>query len=150
MTRDRMNASWTLSLLLIALGAVGCSKQNSSPGGAEEVAKVRVALNWVPEPEFGGIYAAKSGGAYRSHGLDVEVIGGGAGVPVVQMVATGRVEFGTAGGDDVVMARARGADVVAVFATFQTAPQGIMVHASRHFESLEEVFRDGRGMLALE
>src|SRR5690242_7995775 len=92
--------------------------------------KLVLALNWVPEPEFGGFYAARETGAYRRQGFDVDIRGGGAGVPVVQMVATGRADFGTVGADELVTARARGADVVAVFATFQTSPQGIMVHAS--------------------
>jgi NitT/TauT family transport system substrate-binding protein len=71
------------------------------------------------------------------------LIGGGAGVPVVQMVATGRADFGTIGADELLTARAHGADVVAVFATFQTSPQGIMVHASRHLTGIAEVFRSG-------
>jgi NitT/TauT family transport system substrate-binding protein len=136
-----------LALLL----ALGCSKKEaareSNPEG-KAATKVKLALNWVPEPEFGGFYDARERGFYRKHGLEVEVMGGGAGVPVVQMVATGRVDFGTAGGDEIVMARARGADVVAVFATFQTSPQGIMVHAAKKLAALPDVFKSGT--LAIE
>jgi len=131
-------------LLMVWLG--GCSKSSSgATPDAESAAgtKIKLVLNWVPEPEFGGFYAARDGGAYRRQGFDVEVIGGGAGVPVVQMVATGRAHFGTIGADELLVARAHGADVVAVFATFQTSPQGIMVHASRKLTSLAEVFRSG-------
>jgi len=133
--------------IAIALLVFGCSRDKSSKRAeAEREGKptpVRLALNWVPEPEFGGFYAARESGAYERAGLDVEILGGGAGVPVVQMVATGKVEFGLAGADDVVLAQARGVDVVAVFATFQTHPQGIMAHASRGLTSLEELFRSG-------
>lgn len=133
--------------IAVALLAFGCSRDKSSKAAeAERGGKptpVRLALNWVPEPEFGGFYAARESGAYERAGLDVEILGGGAGVPVVQMVATGKVEFGLAGADDVVLAQARGVDVVAVFATFQTHPQGIMAHASRGLTSLEELFRSG-------
>ncbi len=45
------------------------------------------------------------------------------------MVEAGKVEFGIAAADEVVLARDRGTDIVAVFATYQTNPQGIMVHA---------------------
>jgi NitT/TauT family transport system substrate-binding protein len=142
------------SVIAVALAvglATGCSKGSSAGPAAEAGAigtKVTLALNWVPEPEFGGFYAAREGGAYRRQGFDVDIRGGGAGVPVVQMVATGRADFGTIGGDELVTARSRGADVVAVFATFQTSPQGIMVHASRHLESLRDVFQSGT--LAIE
>jgi NitT/TauT family transport system substrate-binding protein len=111
--------------------------------------KVTIALNWVPEPEFGGIYAAKIDGTYSRNGLDVEIQPGGAGAPTWQMVATGKVEFAVSSADEVVMARAKGADVVAIFAIYQTCPQAIMVHRSRELRSIDEVFQKG-GTLAME
>jgi len=39
------------------------------------------------------------------------------------MVATGRADFGTVGADEVITARARGADVVALFAVFKRRPR---------------------------
>jgi NitT/TauT family transport system substrate-binding protein len=135
------------SAIAVVVLLAACSKNasvgaSSSPGGGVGT-KVKLALNWIPEPEFGGFYAAREGGAYLRQGLDVEVMGGGAGVPVLQMVATGRSEFGTVGGDELVIARSRGADVVAIFATFQKSPQGIMVHESRKLRSLRDVFQSG-------
>src|SRR4051794_1238674 len=76
--------------------------------------KVSIALNWVPEPEFGGIYAAQQNGAYQKRNLDVTIKPGGAGAPTWQQVASGKVDFGVASADEVVNARANGADVVAV------------------------------------
>jgi len=143
-----------LSLLALPL-AFGCHKKTEpAPGGpgatpaAGAAAPITLALNWLPEPEFGGFYAAREDGAYKRAGLDVHVQGGGAGVPVVQMVATGRADFGTVTADELVLARARGGDVVAVFATFQTAPHGIMVHSSRGLTRIEQAFDSGT--LALE
>ncbi len=131
---------------IMALAAVpGCGKKRID---AEGRAGVVLALDWVPEPEFGGFYAARESGAFARHGLDVEIRGGGAGVPVVQMVASGQVQFGIAGADEVVTARARGADVAPVFATFQTSPQGIMVHASRGYKTLADAL--ATGTLAIE
>jgi NitT/TauT family transport system substrate-binding protein len=146
----RLRIHLLLAALLVFSG--GCSKRSAAGLGTSDAGsvgtKVALALNWVPEPEFGGFYAAREIGAYRRQGFDVEIRGGGAGVPVIQMVATGRADFGTVGADELVTARARGADVVAVFATFQTSPQGIMVHASRNLESLRDVFQSGT--LAIE
>src|SRR5882672_692585 len=118
------------SMFLVTCTAIGCSKRSSAGVESGDAAafgtKVTLALNWVPEPEFGGFYAAREIGAYRRQGFDVDIRGGGAGVPVIQMVATGRVDFGTVGADEIVTARARGADIVGIFATFQTSPQGVM------------------------
>jgi NitT/TauT family transport system substrate-binding protein len=114
--------------------------------GAE---KVSIALNWVPEPEFGGIYAARESGAFAKHDLDVDIKPGGAGAPTWQQVASGKVEFGVASADEVVIARANGADIVAFFTIYQICPQGIMVHESRGLKSIGDVFSNP-GTLAME
>jgi NitT/TauT family transport system substrate-binding protein len=107
--------------------------------------KMRLALNWKPDPQFGGFYAAP----YQEHGLDVEILPGGAGTPTIQMVGAGSAEFGVVSADELVVARSHGNDVVALFAVFQTNPQGIMVHASRKLRSLRDVLDSG-GTLALQ
>ncbi len=104
--------------------------------------KVELALNWKPEPEFGGFYAAQLAKLDRENGIELDIKTGGAGQPVVQMVASGQVEFGIASGDEVLIARERGADVVALFSVYQTSPVGFMVHASRGFKKLEDVFKN--------
>jgi NitT/TauT family transport system substrate-binding protein len=102
-------------------------------------AKIRLALNWKPEPEFGGFYAAP----FSKHGLDVEILPGGAGTPTVQMVGAGSAEFGLVEADELVVARARGNDVVGLFAVFQDNPLALMVHASRKFTSIGDIFQGG-------
>jgi NitT/TauT family transport system substrate-binding protein len=118
----------------------------AAPGARE---KIKLALNWKPEPQFGGFYSAETGGHYRKHGLEVEVLPGGAGTPVVQMVAAGKVDFGIVSADEVVISRSKGSSVVALFAAYQTNPQGIMTHAAREFASLKDVYMS-EGTLALQ
>jgi NitT/TauT family transport system substrate-binding protein len=125
----------------------GCSDDKHSPSGTEPY-PFGLQLNWVPEPEFGGYYAARAMGAFKDEGLDVDVRPGGPGVPVMQMVAAGQVEFGITSADSLLVARERGVDVVAIFALYQTFPEGIMVHAERGLKSLAEVFEGGT--LAME
>jgi NitT/TauT family transport system substrate-binding protein len=102
-------------------------------------AKIKLALDWKPEPEFGGFYAAP----YSKYALDVEILPGGAGTPTVQMVGAGSVDFGIVSGDEVVLARSHGNDVVALFAVFQNNPAGIMAHASRNLHDIGDVLKDG-------
>ena len=102
-------------------------------------AKTRLTLNWKPDPQFGGFYAAP----YSKQGLVVEILPGGAGTPTVQMIGAGSAEFGIVSADELVVARARGNDVVALFAVFQNCPQGIMAHASRHLASVGDVVKEG-------
>jgi NitT/TauT family transport system substrate-binding protein len=115
-----------------ALGLLtACS--SSKPAG------MKLALNWKPEPEFGGFYAAP----YAKHDLTVEILPGGSGTPTVQMIGAGSVDFGIVSADEVILARSKGNDVVALFAVYQNSPTGIMVHASRHLTSIGDVFKDG-------
>jgi NitT/TauT family transport system substrate-binding protein len=101
--------------------------------------KIKLALNWKPEPEFGGFYAA----VYAKHGLDVDILPGGAGTPTVQMVGAGSVDFGIVSAEEVVLARTHGNDVVALFAVFQNNPAGIMAHASRNLTGLGDLLQEG-------
>ena len=109
------------SFLTSSVAAVMLNACGKAPAG-----KIRLALDWKPEPEFGGFYAAN----YESHGLSVDILPGGSGTPTVQMLGAGSAEFGIVSADELVVARARGNDVVAHFAVFQTCPQGIRVQPS--------------------
>ncbi|HZZ43638.1 MAG TPA: ABC transporter substrate-binding protein [Tepidisphaeraceae bacterium] len=129
-------------LFIIALLAglvAGCSKSETS--------KIKLALNWKPEPEFGGFYAAQIGGQFKSHGLDVDITGGGD--QVAQMLAAGQIDFGILAADEVVTARSKGIDLVALFAVYQTNPQGIMTHAARGLSSIADVYAHD-GTLAVQ
>jgi NitT/TauT family transport system substrate-binding protein len=141
-----------IGIALACALALGCGgetqEETSAPGTVVKPTALRLALNWKPEPEFGGLYEAQRTGAFAKRDLAVEITGG-PGAPVVQMVDAGKVEFGIAAADEVIVARDRGTDIVAVFATYQTNPQGIMVHASRDLKSLSDLFAAG-GTLAVE
>src|SRR6476620_3882828 len=98
-----------LAMIVIAFG---CDKSSTSrSGGASSSSPIKLQLNWKAEPEFGGFYAAQETGAFDKHGVKVDVVEGGAGTPTVQMVAAGKVEFGIVSADELVVARANGADV---------------------------------------
>ena len=108
---------------------------------------VTLALNWKPEPQFGGFYAAQYNGDFTRNGLRVDILEGGSGTPTVQMLAAGKVDYAIVSGDEVVIAHDRGAaNIVALFATYQTDPQAIMTHAERGFTSLADVMH-GDGVL---
>lgn len=125
-------------------GVFSCS-EGSAPTSSTE--KVRVQLNWFPEPEFGGLYAAQANGFFADEGLDVELLKGGPDVPAPQMLASGRVEFAVVAAPQLMTLRARGGNATAVFATFQKYPRGILVRADSGYEDLESFWKsDGKVM----
>lgn len=123
-------------IALLALAGGGCARR------AERAGAVTLALNWFPEVEHGGFYAALVHGYYAEEGLDVQILPGGPDAPVTARVATGRVTFGVENADHVVYARAEGADVVALLAPIQNSPRCLIVHAAspiHRFEDLRDV-----------
>jgi len=138
-----------------AQGSEGARAQ-AQQGQAEQVTarsadgllKVTLQLNWMPEPEFGGLYAATIYGLDREEGLEIELINGGPGVPSAQLVASGKVDLGVFGADQVISMRAKGSDLVALFASFQETPRVIMSRPSE-LKSMKELWGSGR-MIAVE
>lgn len=125
----------TRALLVAAAMALVACGTSGPPAGQT----VRVFLNWFPEHEHGGYYAALAGGLYRAAGLDVRILPGGPQAPVAARVASGEVEFGVLNADDVVLARAAGAPIVALLAPIQTSPLCIMVHRASGITSLRDL-----------
>ncbi len=135
----RWAAGWPIAAGLVLLGSTVLLQGRHSAATA-----VKLTLDWKPEPEFGGFYAAQLNGTFAKHDLDVTIKSAGPGAATWQLVATGKTDFATTAADQVLVARSHGADVVAVYAVYQTSPQGVMVHAARKFAGLKDVFtRDG-------
>ncbi len=120
--------------LLIAFSALAvCAVE------ADASPEVQLALNWFPEAEHGGFYAADIHGYYREHGVVVNILGGGPDAPVIQRVATGAVAFGVTNADDVLYARTQQIPIVALMAPYQVNPRCIMVHASSGIDSIAAI-----------
>jgi NitT/TauT family transport system substrate-binding protein len=140
-----------LRKIAIVLGCgvllTGCGKSDNTATSAGPAA-VQLTLDWKPEPEFGGFYAAKQDGAFQRHNLNVNVVPAGEGAATWQLVATGKTDFATSTADQVLIARKQGADVIAIFTVYQTFPQGIMVHKARGFKSIKDVFANKGVLLA--
>ena len=107
----------------------------------KQIDAIRIQLNWFPDPQFGGFYAAELLGYFADVGLEVALIQGGPGVATPQMVATGEVEFAVVGGDQVMTNRAQGAPIVAIYAAYHTYPRGFMVHESAPYASPDELWQ---------
>lgn len=114
-------------------------------------ASLKLALNWKPEPQFGGFYAAQVLGEFKKQGLDVEILEGGSGTPTVQMLANGKVDFAIMSAEEIIISQERNPKnkVIALFAVFQTNPQAIIVREERGFQKLQDVFKND-GVLALQ
>ena len=123
-------------LLLLALSAQ-LSALNSAAAAA--LTKISVQLDWVPEPEHGGLYQALARGFFRNEGLDVTLLPGGPGAQVMPSVATGKVDIAQADSTTTLLQQAEGLPFVAFAAVFQDDPSGILVHADSPVRSFADL-----------
>jgi len=144
---NRMNrlifatTAFLLSALALSGGCDDRAKNPSADATTTAPAAVILQLNWVPEPEFGGMFAALQDGLYAAQGLAVEIRKGGAQVPCAQLAASGQVQFAVVSGEEVLTLREKGGAITAVFATFQNNPTGLLLHASNPIDSLEALWK---------
>jgi NitT/TauT family transport system substrate-binding protein len=111
----------------------------ASPAADAKEATVVVQLNWHPEAEHGGYYAALVHGYYAEEGLNVTIEPGGPQVMAISNVALERAAFAVDNADKLVAFRGQMSDVVAVFAPIQDSPRCIMVHEESGMTKLEDL-----------
>jgi NitT/TauT family transport system substrate-binding protein len=115
--------------LLAGLLAACSRKEQPKDAGAPPLTKVRLATDWRAEAEHGGFYQAVATGEYARRGLDVQIIQGGPGVNVPQLLASGAADFGIGSNSFIVLnLAAEKAPVTAVMAAFQKDPQVLIAH----------------------
>jgi NitT/TauT family transport system substrate-binding protein len=132
-----IRAKLSLALSVVFLSLLGCHGGISNSG----LIPVKFQADWYPQPEQGGFYEAQLKGYYRQEGLDVSILPGGPYVIAEQQVSLGAAQFAMGSSDRVLAADSQGQSLVAVAATMQHDPQGIMVHA----DSAVHTFADLEG-----
>jgi len=118
-------AKSAFALAVTTLLLLGCHSTRRENG----LTPVTFQADWYPQPEQGGFYEALLKGYYRQEGLDVTISPGGPYVITEQQISTGAAQFAMGSSDRVLESNGRGQPLVAVAATMQHDPQGIMVHA---------------------
>jgi ABC-type nitrate/sulfonate/bicarbonate transport system substrate-binding protein len=124
-----IRSSVVIALLLTALTA-GCSASNSptnasadSTPAATSTAKpvrVTVALDYIPNTNHIGLFAAKAEGFFADEGLSVRILPYGT-TPAETLVAKGVASFGYSSSNGVAFARPAGLTIKQVFANISKA-----------------------------
>ena len=135
MSRDRSNHLIVSRRTVLAGGIVttvtglaACAR-TEAPVDEEGRVRLRFATDWRAQAEHGGFYQALASGAYARRGLNVQIVQGGPGVNVPQLLASGAVELGMGSNSFIPLNLvAEGAPVKAVAAFFQKDPQVLIAH----------------------
>lgn len=130
------------ALFAIGLAAIlaACSPAKEKAAAPEGRTVIRFATDWRAQAEQGGFYQALASGEYARRGLDVQIVQGGPGVNVPQLVAAGAVEMGMGSNSFIVLNLAQeGAPVKAVAAFMQKDPQVLIAHPDQGIETIADL-----------
>ena len=124
-------------LFACALAACGGSTDDAATGDGRT--KISVQTDWFASTDHAALYAAELYGDFEQRNLDVEIRQGGPGIRAANDVATGRATFGLALTENIILAAAEDVELLAVFATYQESPIGLMVHESSGVTGIEGI-----------
>ncbi|MBE7556491.1 MAG: ABC transporter substrate-binding protein [Anaerolineales bacterium] len=124
--------------LITALFITGCSSANQPAAAAAPATSVNVQLAWVHGSEYAGFYEAEEKGYYAAENLAVKLNELGDTSPIDQVV-NGKADFGITSADTLLLARAKGAPVVAIATIFQRSPVAFISLAEKNISRPQDL-----------
>ena len=136
-------------LLLLAgcggSGGTGASQAPSASPSAEQTAshapssdkplvEVTMVLDWTPNTNHTGLYAARDQGFWEQRGLDVEIVQPPE-TGASQMTASGAADFGVGYQEDMTLARENGVPLVSLAAIIQHNTSGFASPAAKNIKT---------------
>src|SRR6185437_6831930 len=112
----RMLALLLLAALPLLAGCIGQTTTSSYDG---PVAKVSLALDWTPNTNHTGIYAALANGYYAANGITLTIKPYSSSIYPEQLVATNQAEFGISFPESITTFRVQGEPIVSIAAIIQ-------------------------------
>jgi putative hydroxymethylpyrimidine transport system substrate-binding protein len=123
MTRRLIPLALILSTCLLA--ACGEKEEPASAGGGDRQ-KLRVMLDYFPNADHAGIYAADASGAYADAGLDVDITPPPDPSAPLKLLLAGKVDIAISYEPELLLAREEGAELVSVGALVQKPLTSLM------------------------
>lgn len=104
----------------------------------DDIVDERMLLTFIPNVQFSPFYVAIEDGYFADAGFDMTVEHLQE-PEVVDLIAAGQANFGIVSGEQVILARGQGRDVVYVYEWFQQYPVGIVVPAGQGIEGVADL-----------
>lgn len=104
------------ALVALTVTVTACGTKEGGPGAATDGnrTEVRVALDWYANPDHAGLIFARDEGLFESAGLDVQLDEPTDPALPLKLVESGEVDLAISYQPEVLLARARGSETVAI------------------------------------
>jgi putative hydroxymethylpyrimidine transport system substrate-binding protein len=132
----------TLTLLIAALALAGCGEKSEPSGDARggKADPLRLVLDYFPNADHAGIYAAQSTGEYDRAGLDVEIKAPPDPSAPLKLLRAGRADVVVSYEPELLLARSKGADdLVAIGALVQKPLTSLMALPGAKISSAKDL-----------
>ncbi|WP_167139135.1 ABC transporter substrate-binding protein [Diaminobutyricimonas sp. TR449] len=116
--RTRRYATLGAAGLAAALVLSACTS-TANDEGADELTQVKLQLQWLPQAQFAGYFAAQEEGFFEEEGLEVEIIPSGGDIVPQDALANGDVDYAIAWVPKVLGSIEAGANVTNIAQIFQ-------------------------------
>jgi NitT/TauT family transport system substrate-binding protein len=104
----------------------------------DDLTDERVLLTFIPNVQFAPFYVGVEDGYFAEAGFNV-TLEHFQEPEVVDLIAAGQANFGIVSGEQVILARAQGRDIVYVYEWFQQFPVGIVVPAGENITTTADL-----------
>lgn len=137
--RTRTTVLTTLLPALAALGLAACGEKEDSSTATPPTQRLTLVLDYFPNADHAGIYAAQASGAFADVGLDVEIETPADPAAPLKLVSAGRADLAISYEPEVLLARDQGAKVVAVGAIANVPLTSLMSLGSAKIDEVKDL-----------
>lgn len=124
-----------LPVVLLALGLAACGEKEETTTGGGPAERVNLMLDYLPNADHAGIYAAIEEGDFKAAKLDVKPRTPSDPSAPLKLLASGRADLAISYEPELLLARAKGADLVSVGALVQKPLTSIISLGKRPIRS---------------
>ncbi|WP_372789560.1 ABC transporter substrate-binding protein [Paraconexibacter sp.] len=139
MTRRPAVAAATALLSVCAVALTACGEKDDRATAAPPTEKLTLMLDYFPNADHAGIYAAQASGAFADVGLDVDIQTPADPAAPLKLVAGGRADLAISYEPELLLARDKGTKVVAVGAIANEPLTSIMALGSAKIDTPEDL-----------
>jgi NitT/TauT family transport system substrate-binding protein len=125
-------------LVILTILALSACQADSTPTTNTQLREITINLTYIPNVQFAPFYVAMEKGYFAEEGLKVTLNYGNE-ADLIALVGSGNQQFMVASGEQVLMARAQGLPVVAVFPWYKDYPVGVVSLKEKNIQTPQDL-----------